>query len=172
MATITRTWKRDLVTRGFAEFSKCERYRYRLEVRWGQGRALGFTMLNPSTANEQKNDPTVERCEKRARVLGYPAVIITNLFAWRATDPKAMQKVDEPIGFYNDAAIVQAFAESELTVAAWGRDGLYRDRAKYVCQTLLNGLPLYCLKQTNGVPHHPLYLAYSLKPVLFDPNLK
>lgn len=146
-------------------FSPCRTYRYWLEIRWASGgRALNFLMLNPSTADEQTNDPTVERCERRARMWGYPAVIITNLFAFRATDPQVMKAADEPIGPDNDAHILQAYAESALTIAAWGQHGRHLDRARDVRKRVLGGMPLTCLKQTTGEPWHPLYLSYSLQP--------
>src|SRR6185436_19289757 len=81
-----------------ATFSDCKRYRYRLLRRWAYGpnwtpayapRTIAFCMLNPSTADEQRNDPTVERCEVRARTWGYDALIVVNLFAYRSTDPSA-----------------------------------------------------------------------------------
>ena len=64
-----------------------------------------FIMLNPSTATESQNDPTVERCERRARSLGYGAFSVTNIFAWRETDPRKMEKVSDPVGPKNDSII-------------------------------------------------------------------
>ncbi len=78
-----------------AEYSDCERYRYSLTRVWdGTGRKAAFVMLNPSTATEIQNDPTVERCERRARTLGFGAFQVTNIFAWRDTDPRAMRAAD------------------------------------------------------------------------------
>ena len=72
-----------------AIYSDCERYRYSLTRVWDEtGGKVHFVMLNPSTATEVQNDPTVERCERRARALGYGAFRVTNIFAWRDTDPK------------------------------------------------------------------------------------
>ena len=71
-----------------AEYSDCEKYRYKLTRIWEPaGRKVLFVMLNPSTATEVQNDPTVERCERRARTLGYGGFRVTNIFAWRDTDP-------------------------------------------------------------------------------------
>ena len=53
-----------------AIYSDCERYRYALTRTWDEsGKRALFVMLNPSTATEVQNDPTVERCERRARTL-------------------------------------------------------------------------------------------------------
>jgi len=81
-----------MITRNFqkgdahsvAQYSDCERYRYALTRVWDPaGRKALFIMLNPSTATEFQNDPTVERCERRARALGFGAFRVTNIFAWR-----------------------------------------------------------------------------------------
>jgi len=152
-------------TSRFAYFSPDGIYRYWLEIRWASGRAINFLMLNPSTADEQKNDPTVERCERRARMWGYPAVIITNLFAVRATDPNDMLAHQNPTGRENDKWIVQAYAESIMTIAAWGAHGKHLQRSRRVRQDALGGMPLKCLKYTGGEPWHPLYLPYSLEPI-------
>ena len=86
-----------------AVYSDCERYRYTLTRTWdeGAGRVL-FIMLNPSTATEVQNDPTVERCERRARTLGYGAFRVCNIFAYRATDPRDMRAQADPNGPGND----------------------------------------------------------------------
>lgn len=61
-------------SKSVAVFSDCERYRYLLTRVWDTtGQRALFIMLNPSTADEIKNDPTVERCERRARALGFGA---------------------------------------------------------------------------------------------------
>merc|ERR1711969_489282 len=86
-----------------AVYSDCERYRYSLTRVWNPaGDKALFVMLNPSTATEVQNDPTVERCERRARTLGFGAFRVTNIFAYRATDPKVMRAQDAPTGPEND----------------------------------------------------------------------
>ena len=101
-----------------AIYSDCERYRYSLTRVWDEtGGRVHFVMLNPSTATEVQNDPTVERCERRARALGYGAFCVTNIFAWRDTDPKQMRVARDPIGPANDAAILDACDWADVTVA-------------------------------------------------------
>ncbi len=96
-----------------AIYSDCERYRYALSRVWNEGgRKVSFVMLNPSTATEVQNDPTVERCERRARALGFGAFRVCNIFAWRDTDPSKMKKAAEPIGAANDATIIDATSGS------------------------------------------------------------
>lgn len=148
-----------------AEFSADRKYRYKLEIRWDDGPACNFLMLNPSTADEVVNDPTVERCERRARAWGFGAVVITNLFAYRATDPRDMREQADPVGAHNDAAILSAAQSSDLLVCAWGNHGIHLGRAAAV-RGLIGHLSPKCLRVSNsGEPCHPLYLPYSLEPI-------
>ncbi|MEO1422074.1 MAG: DUF1643 domain-containing protein, partial [Pseudomonadota bacterium] len=104
-----------------AQYSDCERYRYDLTRVWARGeRRAMFLMLNPSTATEVQNDPTVERCERRARTLGFGAFRVCNIFAYRATDPKEMRVQADPVGPLNDAAIVEGCDWADTVVCAWG----------------------------------------------------
>ena len=147
-----------------AVYSDCERYRYSLTRIWDPaGRRALFVMLNPSTATEVQNDPTVERCERRARALGFGAFCVTNIFAWRDTDPRAMRAAPDPVGPQNDAAIRQGAAWADRVIAAWGTHGEHLNRGPRV-EALLRetGRPLYTLGLTRaGHPRHPLYIGYA-----------
>ncbi|MDG1677684.1 MAG: DUF1643 domain-containing protein, partial [Tateyamaria sp.] len=104
---ITRTYAKG-DSSSTATYSECEKYRYSLTRIWnGSGKRVNFIMLNPSTATELQNDPTVERCERRARTLGYGSFAVTNIFAWRDTDPRAMKTASDHIGPENDASIIK-----------------------------------------------------------------
>jgi hypothetical protein len=150
-----------------AIYSDCERYRYSLTRIWAPAgpRAL-FVMLNPSTATEVQNDPTVERCERRARALGFGGFRVANIFAWRDTDPRAMRAAADPVGPDNNAAIGDGAAWADRVIAAWGAHGAHLDRGRAV-ETLLRGTgqPLFHLGLTrDGHPRHPLYIAYTQAP--------
>ena len=154
-----------------AIYSDCERYRYSLTRIWDpKGARIMFVMLNPSTATEVQNDPTVERCERRARALGYGAFRVTNIFAWRATDPKKMRAVDDAIGPANDAAILAGADWADLVVAAWGTHGAHLDRGPTVERLLrAAGHGLFHLGLTKaGHPKHPLYIAYDQRPEIWE----
>ena len=150
-----------------AIYSDCEKYRYSLTRVWdAAGRKALFVMLNPSTATEVQNDPTVERCERRARALGFGAFNVTNIFAWRDTDPRKMRKAADPVGPANDQAIREACDWADQIVAAWGTHGAHLNRGASV-ETLLRatGLPVYHLGLSKaGHPKHPLYIAYAQQP--------
>ena len=161
-------------TKGDAEsvavYSPCELYRYGLTRVWDAGAGkVSFVMLNPSTATEVQNDPTVERCERRARALGFGAFQVVNIFAWRATDPKLMRAQPDPIGVGNDAAIRAAANWADQVVCAWGSHGAHLGRGAAV-EALLRGMgqPLYQLGLTiAGQPKHPLYISYDRQPELW-----
>lgn len=150
-----------------AVYSPCARYRYALTRVWDATapRAV-FVMLNPSTATEVQNDPTVERCERRARALGFGGFRVVNIFAFRATDPKVMRAQADPVGPDNDAAIAEAVGWGDQIICAWGNHGAYLGRGRTVEALLCaEGKPLFCLELTQtGVPKHPLYIGYAVQP--------
>ncbi len=150
-----------------AVYSDCERYRYMLTRTWDQaGRKALFVMLNPSTATEVQNDPTVERCERRARALGFGAFRVTNIFAWRDTDPRKMRAAADPVGPQNDAVIRESAGWADQIICAWGTHGAHLDRGWAVERLLREaGMPLFHLGLTKaGHPKHPLYIAYGKQP--------
>ncbi len=167
---ITRSFLKD-DAQSTAVYSDCEKYRYLLTRIWEPtGRKALFIMLNPSTATEVQNDPTVERCERRARTLGFGGFRVTNIFAWRDTDPRAMRAAADPIGPENDATILDSCEWADQIIAAWGTHGEHLERGPKVDALLREtGRPLYHLGLTKaGHPKHPLYIAYSQQPQLWE----
>ncbi len=154
-----------------AVYSDCERYRYSLTRIWApRGRRVLFVMLNPSTATEVQNDPTVERCERRARALGYGAFRVVNIFAWRDTDPRAMRAAADPVGPENDSAILSGAAWADQVIAGWGTHGAHMGRGAAVRDLLRgSGVRLYHLGLSKaGHPRHPLYITYARQPEFWD----
>ena len=150
-----------------AVYSECERFRYTLTRTWDAGGGkVAFVMLNPSTATERQNDPTVERCERRARALGFGSFRVCNIFAWRETDPAKMRKAEDPVGPGNDDAIREACAWADRIVCAWGTHGAHLDRGPEVERLMrATGRELHHLGLTkDGHPKHPLYIAYREQP--------
>lgn len=141
-----------------AGFSLCRRYRYCLSRTWDESlsRVL-FVGLNPSTADDQRDDPTVRRCIGFAQRWGYGGLLLVNLFAYRTTDPSGLTEVDDPIGPNNDDWIANGQLKTECVVAAWGNHGRLFKRDEAVLQSLTRP---FCLGRTmSGCPRHPLYLA-------------
>jgi hypothetical protein len=153
-----------------AVYSECEGYRFSLTRSWDcAGKRVNFLMLNPSTATELQNDPTVERCERRARALGFGAFRVTNIFAFRATDPKVMRAQTDPVGPENDAVILEAVFWADKIICAWGGHGAHMGRGAEVADLLRHtGRPLFHLGlNQDGNPKHPLYIGYAELPRLW-----
>ena len=151
-----------------ALFSPCRRWRYLLWRRWDASKPVAnFLMLNPSTADEFKLDPTCSRARDYAERWGYGGLIVTNVFGFRSTDPRLMKSEKDPVGPANDAAIVRAAKEAALVVCAWGNHGQLGDRSSFVKELLRkNKIKGHALRlNANGEPAHPLYLPGKLKPI-------
>nr|ADI20154.1 uncharacterized protein conserved in bacteria [uncultured alpha proteobacterium EB080_L06A09] len=123
-------------------------------------------MLNPSTATEIHNDPTVERCERRAKALGYGAFKVCNIFAYRSTDPKIMRLQKDPIGPKNDKIIIKSANWSNNIICAWGTNGSHLNRGKKIEELLRakNFTLTHLGLSKDGHPKHPLYISYSVSP--------
>jgi hypothetical protein len=148
-----------------AHLSPCRKYRYALWRRWSGGPQAMFIGLNPSTADETEDDPTIRRCIAFARDWGYGALCMANLFAYRATEPADMLAQDDPIGPDNDEYLRRLAGESGVVVAAWGTHGVHRGRDAAVFAMIPT---LHYLKLTkDGHPGHPLYLPANLRPLEF-----
>lgn len=161
-----------------AIFSADRRYRYTLLRRKplefcnpGPDSAVMFIGLNPSTADETKNDPTIRRCMDFAERWGHNILLMTNLFAFRETIPALMRAQPHPIGKDNDHWLVVCARNSKRIVAAWGKDGRFMARDVEVCKLLCGPavLGIECLGvNKDGTPKHPLYLAKTTMPIAYD----
>lgn len=149
-----------------ADFSDDRVYRYTLDIIWDEALPLMQCVgLNPSTADEVQDDPTIRRVKGFARSWGYGGIVMTNLFAFRATDPKVMMAEPNPIGLRNNDALIATAKRCSIVIAAWGNHGLHHDRQSWAIKNLPN---LHCLRMTGaGCPQHPLYLPADLKPIPF-----
>lgn len=156
-----------------ARFNSTRTHRYSLWRIWNENiKPLVVIGLNPSTADEYENDPTVSKCIVWAREWGFGGLIMLNIFAYRATDPKEMKRHPEPVGEDNNKHILKHCERAGLILCAWGNDGAFRDRAKEVL-ALLESFDLYCMgTNQDGSPKHPLYLKYKTKRELYRKKLK
>lgn len=173
-----------------ATFSPCRTWRYTLtreiqgqrEIELRQGGSLGevvylpgrevpvrtvlFVMLNPSTADETKNDRTVERCERFAKLWGFDRLTVCNLFALQSTDPKALYAHPDPVGPENDQWITRSLRAADLVIAAWGNHGDHLGRGDAVLRRLAKRTEVHVLGlNKGGQPKHPLYLRSDTRPV-------
>lgn len=150
--------------RSVALYSSCERYRYGLSRTWDAALpSVLFIMLNPSTADELRNDPTIERCQRRAAALGCGSLRIANLFAWRATKPDDLRKAKDPVGPENETVLHDWSAASDMIIAAWGVHGALLGQAQRFAP-LLEGDVRHLGLTKAGHPRHPLYVSYDVRP--------
>lgn len=120
-------------------------------------------MLNPSTADETENDPTIRRCIGFARSWGFGGLAVGNLFAFRTPSPVMLRSAPEPVGKNNDDWLLQIRVESDLAVAAWGNHGRFLGRSDDIRASIPM---LHVLGITKlGEPRHPLYLSTQTEPV-------
>ena len=165
-----------------AVLSDCGQYRYHLLRKWDEGRSLVFVMLNPSTADAEKDDPTIRRCIAFAETLGYGAIEVINLYAYRATKPAvvtaaasvSLDALDALAAGPDNDDMLAKVAEGAMlgacdVCAAWGAMAAKLSRAEHVERFFRNvGVTLLCLETTqDGHPAHPLYLpgALHLRPL-------
>jgi hypothetical protein len=159
-----------------AVLSDCRRYRYELRRRFADGPTVLFIGLNPSTADEHADDPTIRRCLAFAKRWGYGQLVMANLYAWRCTDPRHLASAaEDPVGEMveverghwlnrNDVVLHRLAREADLRIAAWGAHlGPYVHRSAEAMD-LVGGL--HVLGLTKGLaPRHPLYMPAATDPV-------
>lgn len=165
--------RRSLTETRSAWFSRCRLYRWKLSIVWDEAQPMLVAfMLNPSTADHMKNDPTVERMVQRAMRGGYGGLIVLNAFAWRETNRLKMLQQEDPVGRLNDTVILDVLREAKArgwtVMVGWGNEGGARGRSDEVIALLDRAsVQAVCLKTcANGQPQHPLYIGYDepLKP--------
>lgn len=157
----------DLFTKTGAVFSPDKTHRYRLWRIWDDTvPPLVMVMLNPSIADEERNDPTVERCQRRAVAGGFGGLQVVNIFALVSTDPAGLYGHSDPVGPDNDTAILDAVKGAGMVICAWGTHGQHVGRAKAVVDLLKGaGVQPYALGiNADGSGKHPLYVGYDVKP--------
>lgn len=124
-----------------------------------------FVGLNPSTADAEQDDPTIRRCIGFAKDWGYGALLMGNLFAFRATNPIDMAAADDPVGPDNNLWLTELAECADLIVVAWGAHTMASTRVQSVIETLGD---VKCLGVTkHGHPRHPLYLPKTATPITF-----
>ena len=157
-----------------AVLSDCGKYRYSLTRVWNENKPrVLFIMLNPSTADAEKDDPTIRRCMGFAKDWGYGGLYVVNLFALRATNPKDLLKAPFVVGVENEKWIRRMSALAHLVVCAWG-NGVIVDKLQKRLDHTWKPLswinkPLHYLELANdGTPKHPLYLPKHLTPTRYE----
>ena len=170
---IERTCRNGLERRR-ARYSDCEKFRYSLEITFGNNliphvspAMVAWVALNPSTATEQVDDPTVLRIKNRSVALGFTSMTMLNLYAYRATDPRDMIEAGYPVGEETDKIIRSVCLRAAKVILCYGNHG-QRERVDELFR-ILDGIQCHALKVSkSGRPSHPLYLPMSLQPEPYD----
>lgn len=145
-----------------AKFSKDRKYRYALWRIWDKDKPLVmFIGLNPSTASEITDDPTIRRVQKFAFDWGFGGVIMMNLFAYVTAYPEKLKKHPRH-NIQNNSYLIDKAVKCELIIFAWGSFKEAKERAKKVME-MFEGYALIINK--DGTPRHPLYVPKDVKPV-------
>ena len=162
----------DLFGTSGAVLSPDEKYRYLLTRELGDGAPLVFIMLNPSTADAEVDDPTIRRCIRFAARENAGHLVVVNLFALRATDPRELARDPDPVGPRNDEFILMHCGPGARIVAAWGAHPFAAARARTVARMVAgSGARLECLGVTkDGHPRHPLYVRADAPLVPYTPS--
>lgn len=149
-----------------AIFSEDRKYRYVLWRIWNDMRPkVMFIGLNPSTANENSDDPTIRRIKSISNSLGYGGFYMLNLFAWVTAYPDELKKVADPLGD-NDMALKLAADKCQSIIFCWGNFKEAQERALQVEMMFPKSLCL--LKNKDGSPRHPLYVPGNVKPIPYN----
>jgi len=152
-----------------AIISPCQSYRYLLQRGDGTSNCV-VVMLNPSTADDVADDPTIRKLNRFTRDWGYASYSVVNCYAFRSTDPAALASAADPVGPDNDFYL-DLMARKRFIVAAWGNDARPQRVQQVVSALTRYGNNLYCFgTNTNGSPKHPLYLPYDTVLKLWAPS--
>lgn len=120
-----------------------------------------FVMLNPSTADGERDDPTIRRCLHFAQALGASQLVVANLYGYRATDPRHLWQVDDPVGPENLDYLRHALDATHVVVA-WGGHARSEEVERFL--QIAEDTALWCLGTTrDGAPRHPLYVANAVE---------
>lgn len=139
-----------------AYFSECKKYRYSLWRIWDTDLPrVMFIGLNPSTANETDDDPTIKSVTRIAKSNGYGGFYMMNCFPLVSTDPKGLYGCDHSV--YNEEWLKETASKCKDVVFAWGNfEVVQKLGVDYILSKLFPHAKVLGHNK-NGSPKHPLY---------------
>ena len=143
-----------------AIFSDDRKYRYALWRCWNPSLPpLAVIGLNPSSANEIKDDATITRLMGRAEQNGFGGLLMGNLYAFVSTNPALLLSVNDTVGIHNDDYLKMMIGMAGRTLCGWGSFKPVKRRSPIVLAMITEP---YCLGvNADGQPKHPLYISYD-----------
>ena len=134
--------------------------------------------INPSTAEPGNLDNTLKSVDRIAQGNGFDSFIMFNVYAQRATNPDAMEKVCNPLLHKENLEAFRYVLSISKQPAIWAAWGAIIEKRPYLMDCLRDmvsagqeyGASWYCAGAISkkGHPHHPLYLRKDEKLRLFD----
>lgn len=153
-----------IVANNGAKFSECGKYRYALWRIWDETKPLVmFVGLNPSTADVEKDDPTINRVTQISKNLNYGGFYMMNLFALVTPYREELIKSVDPIGD-NDKYLRDIAGKCSDYIFAWGAFKEAKDRSLALCKIIAGSKPKALIINKDGSPRHPLYVPVNTKP--------
>ncbi len=138
-------------------------------------------MLNPSTADEQKDDPTISRVCRLAENGGFNRLLVLNLLGIRATNPVDIWLHEDPLGADNwrawDSALKELVPDRDSISLAWGRAPTQRNQLVKFTPVLVeaarrlkvwSGPLMTWVQNLDGSPRHPLYIRVQTELQAYD----
>jgi hypothetical protein len=141
-----------------AQFSEDGKHRFWLLRSWEQNpKMLLIIGLNPSTADDEKDDPTIRSCIRLATNNGFGGFVMCNLYSFITSDPEILKEnMQDAVRPETDETLKRMIRNTQRTVCAWGKWSFIDERVKEVLQLIKEP---HCFRQNNnGSPAHPLYL--------------
>jgi hypothetical protein len=141
-------------------------YRYWLERQWGDWAPwLTVVMLNPSTADAEREDATLRVLIALAKREGFGHLQVFNLFAYRTPYPKALRQAqrdgEDIVGIGNPTLLREgALGTIGPVIVGWGANPIAREPAAQFAEWAdEQETELLCVgTNLDGSPRHPLYM--------------
>ena len=134
--------------------------------------------INPSTARPGELDNTLKSVERIALGNGFDSFIMFNVYAQRATDPNAMERICNPTLHRENMEAFRYVLSISDAPAVWAAWGSIIEKRAYLSDCVADMLAIgqeygakwYCAGAVTkkGHPHHPLYLRKDEKLKPFD----
>lgn len=159
-----------------AEISECGTYRWSLSRVFGGHRSVCWIMLNPSTADAMKDDPTIKRIIGFSQRWGYGRLEVVNLYPYRSPSPKDLARWLDQVRagnnwdgrdaiWHNIRFARSALQRADLVMGAWGASCPDQLWPSWFINEVIDDKGIHHLGETlGGDPKHPLARGHHRIP--------